>query len=120
MLGGLQQHLKAPHLLKAFAKSYEEERRKLASEKLSLRDWAYSEADDHSSQHAAGAYIGGALPNRRPLAVTRLFCSCANRLRRIDTWLAYSKSIDLPGDAARSAASTRCRGAPRVSFQFIL
>ena len=37
VLSGLQQHLKAPHLLKAFAKSYEEERRKLASEKLRRR-----------------------------------------------------------------------------------
>ena len=33
VLSGLQEHLKAPHLLKEFAKSYEEERKQLAGEK---------------------------------------------------------------------------------------
>jgi site-specific DNA recombinase len=37
VLAGLQQHLKAPHLLKEFAKAYQEERERLASEKRRLR-----------------------------------------------------------------------------------
>ncbi len=37
VLAGLQQHLKAPRLLKEFAKSYQEERERLASEKRRVR-----------------------------------------------------------------------------------
>jgi Recombinase/Recombinase zinc beta ribbon domain/Activator of Hsp90 ATPase homolog 1-like protein len=37
VLAGLQQHLKAPRLLKEFAKSYQEERERLASEKRRIR-----------------------------------------------------------------------------------
>jgi site-specific DNA recombinase len=37
VLGGLQQHLKAPHLLKEFARTYQEERERLAGEKLRRR-----------------------------------------------------------------------------------
>jgi site-specific DNA recombinase len=37
VLSGLQQHLKAPHLLKEFARTYQEERERLAGEKLRRR-----------------------------------------------------------------------------------
>jgi site-specific DNA recombinase len=37
VLGGLQKHLKAPHLLKEFAKAYQEERERLANKKRRAR-----------------------------------------------------------------------------------
>ena len=37
VLDGLQKHLKPPHLLKEFRKTYQEERERLASEKRRLR-----------------------------------------------------------------------------------
>jgi site-specific DNA recombinase len=37
VLSGLQQHLKSPHLLKEFARTYQEERERLAGEKLRRR-----------------------------------------------------------------------------------
>ncbi len=37
VLAGLQQHLKAPHLLREFAKTYQEERQRLTTEKRRLR-----------------------------------------------------------------------------------
>ena len=43
VLAGLQQHLKAPHLLKEFAKAYQEERQQLASEKTRRRSQVESQ-----------------------------------------------------------------------------
>lgn len=43
VLAGLQQHLKAPHLLKEFAKTYQEERQQLASEKTRRRSQVESQ-----------------------------------------------------------------------------
>jgi site-specific DNA recombinase len=69
VLGGLQQHLKAPHLLREFAEAYQQERQRLAQKRMKRRSQIESELaqlqrsidrvwDDYFRERIPGDMVG--------------------------------------------------------------